>query len=73
MFEGIARPIYTWPLAIPDSKHAIDSPVRIGFDLLGAQNRRCRKVFVNGRQKFDVVLVEKTLRAPQFQIDHAER
>jgi hypothetical protein len=47
--------------------------VRIRFHLLRTEHRRCGEVFVNCRQEFNVVFVEKRFRAPELLVEAAER
>ena len=70
---GIACAVDAGSLAIPDAEHAVDGLVRIGFDLLRAEEGGRGEVFVDGRQEFDRIRVEKRFCAPQFLVDGAER
>ena len=64
VLKRVAGAINARTLAVPDAEYAIDSLVRIGFYLLRAEYCGRGEVFVNGRQEFDIVFVEKRSRAP---------
>ena len=73
VLECIAGAIDARALAVPHAEHAIDLSGRVCLDLLRTEHGSCGKVFVDGRQEFDTVLCKKGLRAPEFEVDHAER
>jgi hypothetical protein len=73
VFQRIAGAIDAWALAIPDTEHAIDLAVRVGLDLLRAEDRSCGEILVDGRQEFDVVLIEEGFGTPQFLVQRTER
>ena len=73
MLECVSGPVDAGAFPVPDTEYAVDGLVGIGLDLLRAEYRRGRKVFVDGGQKLDVVFFEKGFGAPEFLVDGAER
>ena len=72
VFDRVAGAIDTGPLAVPDAENAVDRALRIGLDLLRSQYCSRCKIFIDRRQKFDVALIKKRLRAPEFQVKSTE-
>ena len=72
MLQRVAGTIDARALAVPDAEHAVDGAMRVGFDLLRAEQRRGGKVLVDGRQEGDVMPVEMLPGAPQLLVESAE-
>ena len=73
VLECIAGTIHARSLAVPDAKHTVEGLVGIRFNLLCAEYRGRREVFVYRGQKLDVVLGKKLFGPPQLLIVGAER
>ena len=65
VFEGVATAIDAGTFAVPDCEHTIDSGVWNRVQLLGADHRGGRQVFVDARLEEDVMGCELGLFLPQ--------
>ena len=73
MLQCVAGAVDARALAVPHAEYAIDGAVRIGLDLLGAEDGGCREIFVDGRQELDIALLEPGFGTPEFLVERAER
>src|SRR5258708_37277570 len=73
VLQRIAGSIDAGAFAVPEAEDAIDLAFRMTLDLLRAQHRGRREVFVDGRKKFNVSLLQEFLGAPKLEIDATQR
>src|SRR5262249_12701625 len=73
MLQRVAGAVDAGTLAVPEAEHALNLAPRIGLDLLRAEDCGRCEVFVDGRQEFDPALFQEFFRAPELEIDAAER
>ena len=73
VLEDVAAAVDARSLAVPHREHAVVFRVRVQVDLLRAPDRGGRKVFVDARLEFDVMLVEELPRLPQRLVESADR
>ena len=73
VLERIAGAVDARAFAIPEAENALHRPVRIGLDLLRAEDGSGGQVLVDRRQEFDAVLLQEIAGAPEFEVDAAER
>jgi len=73
VFEGVARAVYAWRLAVPHAGDTIEFLLAHGVQHLGAPDGGGGQVFVQAVNKMDVMFQQQLLLLEQGGVEHAHR
>src|SRR3546814_1264127 len=73
MVDGVAGAIHARAFSVPHGEYAIDLAVFAHTGLLRTHHHSCAEVFVDCRQKADLMLIQMRLGAPHRQVNTTQR